>query len=76
MRRYGPSRITCPSGSKKIVLDNYPCESVYMAEMTGRFYAGSLMNVTRWWMVNNVPIDEEELLEFMSRLLPRQLEKE
>lgn len=61
---------------KKIVLDAYPGESLYMAEMTGRFYAGSLMNVAQWWMVNNIPISEEELLELMSRLLPRQWEKE
>ncbi len=61
---------------KKIVLDNCPDEPAYMAEMTSRFYTGGLMNVARWWMVNNIPLSEEELLELMIRLLPRQWVKE
>ena len=55
---------------KRIVLDKSPTETSLMAELTGRFYAGSLMNVTRWWIVEQIPLAEEELLDLMERLLP------
>ena len=55
---------------KRIVLDKSPTETSLMAELPGRFYAGSLMNVTRWWIVEQIPLTEEELLDLMERLLP------
>lgn len=45
-------------------------DAPYMAEVVGRFYAGAIVSTVRWWLENDMPVSEEELLRQMERLLP------
>jgi len=41
-----------------------------MAQSAARYYSGALLSVVRWWLENGMPINEEELVEHVSLLLP------
>ncbi len=43
-----------------------PCDPA----VAGRFYAGAIMSVVAWWLENDAPIPEEELVEQVVSLLP------
>lgn len=39
-------------------------------ELTARFYAGGVLAMLRWWMSQDMPVDEERLTACLERLLP------
>ena len=40
------------------------------AELTARFYAGGVLAMVRWWMSQDMPVDEEFLASCLERLIP------
>lgn len=40
------------------------------AEVAGRFYAGALLSLVRWWLEKDMPVTEEQLAQMISRLTP------
>lgn len=41
-----------------------------MAGIAGRFYAGGIVSLVRWWLENDMPVSEEELIGRISVLIP------
>lgn len=53
-----------------VMRKGWPEEEATTAELMSVFYSGAIVNVVRWWLVNNVDISEEELVGHLATLLP------
>lgn len=40
------------------------------AEVAGRFYAGAMLSLVRWWLEKDMPVTEEQLSRIVDRLMP------
>lgn len=42
------------------------------AQVWGHFYAGAIMSTVNWWLENDMPLSEEEIVTLMDRILPKE----
>lgn len=56
--------------SARFLEDNPSSGEGHFAEMAGQFFSGAIMSLIRWWLEEDMPLSEEELVQQFAKLLP------